>query len=117
MSNTPLLQLTGASILRRVVSLCNGMREDFNDRFTPAQLLTLWMAYRHCAWDTAPDTWAERQVLEALVGIVPTWDSKTEKPTYGPLKARTTFDVETGAIRPRNDEASADLFTPKVTPP
>lgn len=63
--------MTGAEELRAAHNVIDGMRESFNDRFTAAQLLTLWRALHLCEWDITPDQWAPRQVDEALRGIVP----------------------------------------------
>ncbi len=75
--------LTGAEELRSTVALLNNCREDFNDRFSALELLTLALMYRSCGWDIPPDHWTERQLHEALtLGRPPCWDSE-ERPKYG----------------------------------
>lgn len=70
-------RLTGAEELRKAVNVINNMRESFNDRYTAAQLLTLWRAFHACEWDIAPDEWSQRQIYEALRGIVPQFKTLT----------------------------------------
>lgn len=64
-------KLTGAEELRKALNVINGMRESFNDRYTAAQLITPWRALHACEWDITPDEWSDRQVNEALRGIIP----------------------------------------------
>lgn len=77
--------MSGIKQLRDAVGAFSRVKEDFLTRFTCAQLLTLWRAWKASEWDFYPDTWEERQVNRALTGIVPTWD-KDERPTYPPLE-------------------------------
>ena len=82
----PNLPRSGAEELRRTVALLNNCREDFNDRFSVAQLLKLGRAYRLCGWDIPPDRWTQRQIRDVIVrGIVPEWDGE-EDATYGKPK-------------------------------
>ncbi len=64
-------KLVGIEELRKAVNVFDNCRESFNDRFTMTQLITLWRALHLCEWDITPDEWSERQVNEALRGIVP----------------------------------------------
>ena len=66
--------------MRDTVKLLNNCGEDFAQRFTEKQLVTLWLAYRACGWDLAPDEWTEFQILMAFKGHVPNWDNKTGEP-------------------------------------
>lgn len=74
-------ELTSIQILRRLVQRFGCCREDFNDRFTVAELLLLDSAWSRSGWDIYPDQWTKRQVTEALRGIAPTWDDN-ERPTH-----------------------------------
>ena len=71
--------------LRTVVKLCNHTHEEFLNKFTINQLITLWYAYRECGWDFTPDKWTENQVEEALKGNAPNWDDQ-EKPIESIVK-------------------------------
>ncbi len=73
---------TGIEHLRAVVAAFNNCRESFLDPFTPEQLLKLHDAWTATAWDFRPDQWSERQVREALRGVVPQWNAGGEEPVY-----------------------------------
>ena len=76
----------GIAELRHMVKNFNECNESFLDgehrSFTIEQLVTLHRAWMASGWDIYPDRWEPRQVEEALRGIPPKWDSKTEKPVY-----------------------------------
>ena len=72
---------TGAEELRAIVETMNGTNEGFNDRFTAEELVQIFRMMFASEWDLYPDTWAPRQVAEALQGRIPTWNDE-EEPTY-----------------------------------
>lgn len=67
--------------LRRYVNLFDNCNEDFNSRFTIPELIKIAEMHATCGWDFYPDQWTDRQVKEALQGILPQWDSN-ERPSY-----------------------------------
>lgn len=69
---------SGIEKLRRLVGIFDSCSEDFLDRFTREQLLKIYDAHMQCAWDLYPDQWSDRQVKEALRGVVP--DFREAKP-------------------------------------
>jgi len=76
--------LSGIQEAREIVNLFNGCNESFNQRFTFAELITLYRVWKTCEWVFTPDEWSQRQVDEAIkLGIVPEWD-ENEKPLYRP---------------------------------
>lgn len=79
---TKQLERTGAEELRAVVSIIDGLRESFNDRFTAEQLLKLVRMHWASEWDIPPDEWTPRQIRESLRGKPPRWDDG-ERPVYG----------------------------------
>lgn len=72
----------GIEELRLAVRMFNGCNESMNQCYSAEQLLTLYRVYARSNWVFTPDDWTERQRVEALQGIDPTWDPVTEKPTY-----------------------------------
>ena len=72
--------------MRDTVKLLNNCGEDFAQRFTEKQLVTLWLAYRACGWDITPDSWSEQQVNEALKGHAPDFDERTEEPVASSIQ-------------------------------
>jgi hypothetical protein len=89
--------MSGIEHMRRAVRIFDSCNENFNQRFSPAQLLKLYDAYSACGWDITPDEWSVEQVSAALKGIVPRWESEgvpllPEVPTGEPL-GRTTSEV------------------------
>lgn len=64
---------TPADMLRLMVRNMGDVREDFNDRFTLAELVAIYRAHLLAEWDLSPDQWSPRQVQEAIRGIVPRW--------------------------------------------
>lgn len=74
---------TGADELRLIVQNMNVTRESFNDQYTLEELIQIYRMHLLSEWDFYPDEWTSRQVKEALKGIPPKWNKKTEKPYYG----------------------------------
>lgn len=72
---------TGAEFLRWLVGNLGDVSETFNDRYSVEQLIAIGRAWEKSEWDFYPDQWEERQVREALEGVVPTW-SDDEVATY-----------------------------------
>jgi hypothetical protein len=65
----------GADELRTAVRVLDNMREGFNSRFTPLQLLRLVDPKHREVWDYTPDQWADFQVTDLLErNIDPKWD-------------------------------------------
>ena len=78
-------KMNGPDRLRRVVSNMDHVRESFNERFTPLQLVAIYEAlaaseiYEALAaseWDIYPDAWSPRQIREALQGVPPDFDEE-----------------------------------------
>lgn len=59
---------SGIETLRGACALASNCREGFLARFTTAEIIALYTAYRQCGHDIAPDTWTEHQVERALLG-------------------------------------------------
>jgi hypothetical protein len=72
---------SGIETLRHAVNLLAYNREDFNTRFTVAELLQIVEMQHKSGWDFYPDQWSARQIREALQGIPPQWD-ENERPVY-----------------------------------
>ena len=72
---------TGMEELRASVHGLNYCKETFLNRFTAEELLVICRMWAQAEWDFFPDEWEERQVQEALQGIVPRWDD-SERPMY-----------------------------------
>ena len=89
---------SGVDRLRAVVRMCDACNESFVQRFTAAQLVTIWFAYLLCDWDYTPDMWHDRQVKRALGGIVPEWDGDSSTPSYDD-ETSVCFDTVTGEVR------------------
>lgn len=66
---------TGAGELRRIVRAMDDTREDFLDRFTAEQLVTIYRAMFASEQDVCPDLWTEEQVQGALRGEVPNFEN------------------------------------------
>lgn len=73
--------MTGIQKLRNVVLFFDYCTESFNDQFSIEQLITIYDVYDKCGWYIYPDEWTQRQVDEALKGIIPRWDDN-QKPVY-----------------------------------
>lgn len=71
----------GIETIRQAVTLFNDCSETFNQQFTATELLQLAAAHQASDFDFYPDQWTERQIKEALRGIVPQWDDN-EQPSY-----------------------------------
>lgn len=63
--------MTAIERMRDTVKLLNNCGEDFAQRFTEKQLVTLWLAYRASDFDIPPDRWSDFQVRQALNGQAP----------------------------------------------
>ena len=72
---------SGANVLRLVVRNMDYGNEEFNQRYTVEQLVKIYVAHLKCRCDFLPHQWEERQVREALQGIVPQWDTD-DRPIY-----------------------------------
>lgn len=75
------MSATAINTLRRVVLLFNAGSEEFAARFDVEQLVQLHAMCLASAWDFHPENWTDRQVLEALLGVVPQWD-EDERAVY-----------------------------------
>lgn len=70
-------------MLRLAVSNFNHCQDGWSEQFSIAELLLIHDMWLASDWDFLPDTqWTQRQLDEALQGVVPRWDPKTEKPIY-----------------------------------
>lgn len=74
-------KLTGMEKMRQIVKALNNCNESFLDQFRFEELIKIYSAWLASGWTFLPDQWTERQVKEALRGIVPNWDFN-EKPVY-----------------------------------
>ena len=81
MTKEELNEMTGAELLRLIVSNINATRESFNDKYSIDELIQIHRMFLLSDWDIYPDEWTKRQVKEALEGIPPQW-TKNEKPKY-----------------------------------
>lgn len=68
--------------LRLIVRNFDDCRDSFNQNYTIDQLVQIHRMWMACDWDNYPDTWEDRQVEEALQGIVPRWNNQTGEPVY-----------------------------------
>ena len=84
MTKEELNDMTGAELLRLIVSNLNTTRESFNDQFSLEELVQIHRMFYLSDWDIYPDDWTKRQVKEALRGVPPQW-TKDEKPKYSKL--------------------------------
>lgn len=72
---------SGANQLRALVKWCDVTPESALDQHPPHRLIQLFRAYRLSGWDFTIDRWTHTQRDAALLrGLVPQWDTKTEKP-------------------------------------
>lgn len=72
-------------VLRDAVTAFGWCNETFNQRFRVEDLLIIRRCWLAAEWDFFPDQWTQRQVKEALKGIVPRWTTD-EKPDYSTPK-------------------------------
>lgn len=70
-------------------SYCN---ETFLQRYSVKELFKIHWAMMASEWDFLPDQWTDRQVREALKGIVPCWDDE-EQPEYAKLVRKTKASI------------------------
>ena len=64
----------GIELLRYAVKLLDDCREDFNTRYSAAELLRMAEAMPRLEWDMWPDQWDQRQIREFLEGgHIPDW--------------------------------------------
>jgi hypothetical protein len=73
---------SGMDQLRNAVSSLNWCKESFLNQFTAEELLQIYKMWTASAWDFSPEEWELKQIEDALNGIPPNWDIKTEKPVY-----------------------------------
>jgi len=73
--------LTAIEFLREMIKAFDWVNESFNMSFTVEELIKIRKAWLVCEWDFYPDQWTERQVQDALNGIIPKWDHN-EQPIY-----------------------------------
>jgi hypothetical protein len=76
--------ISGVEELRLIVGNLNCCREEFIDKFTAQELVSLGLAHLRGEWDFFIDQWDPRQIQEALKGIPPCWTEK-EEPYYGTI--------------------------------
>ncbi len=91
-TDLPYAKRTGMEELRLLVNNFNYAPKEFNDRFTAEQLLQIQRMWWVSDWDVFPDQWDERQVQEALKGIVPQWDDDGA-PKYTTVLVRGHYAV------------------------
>lgn len=102
---------TGMEELRLLVKNFNGCAESFLDRFSAEELITLHRISQQSDWDFQPDRWEERQVQEALQGIVPIWDDQ-ERTVYSKYKPMIVLESE----KEVNVAGMASAYGVAVTP-
>jgi hypothetical protein len=67
----------GIDVLRRAVRILNDNNEEFNQQYTPDQLLRIVEALMRSTHDIMPDQWTDKQVRHAIYnGFAPTWDDE-----------------------------------------
>jgi hypothetical protein len=97
----------GVDRLRAMRCLFDNCNESFNQRFSVAELVKLFDAYRGSEWDIPPDQWTVRQIVEALRdGRAPTW-SDDSTPAYDD----SDIDIDVRARAEEVLETSADEDT------
>lgn len=63
---------TAIEEMRAMVRAFDNLSENFNDRYTLPELITIWRAWRACEWDYYPDQWSKDQIHAVLrLGVVP----------------------------------------------
>lgn len=72
----------GIELVRYAKRLFSDCNETFNQKYTADQLLKIADACSQSRWDIYPDEWEERQIQEALCGIIPDWEEDGETPKY-----------------------------------
>lgn len=78
-------KLSDIEKMRRAVNAFSYCNETFLSRYNILELMLLHLTMVNCEWDFLPDQWTDRQVREALKGIVPCWDHN-EMPVYKATK-------------------------------
>jgi hypothetical protein len=66
--------LSAIEKMRKMVKGFSNCNETFLQRYIFLELTKLYRMWLSSEHDFPPDTWTERQVREALRGIVPMWD-------------------------------------------
>lgn len=66
--------MNGPDMLRAAVRAFNGCREDWNEKLSSWQLLTVYRVWLKTDCDVYPDDWTPNQLSDALQGWVPVWD-------------------------------------------
>jgi hypothetical protein len=84
-------KLSDIEKMRMAINAFSYCNETFLQRYNVKQLMKLHFAMMACEYDFLPDQWTDRQVKEALKGIVPNWDDN-EKPVYAKRKPPTKKD-------------------------
>lgn len=64
------LSMDGPRLLRTIVREMDDSRESFNQLWSATQLVKIYEMHLRSEWEFPPDRWTERQVREALAGIV-----------------------------------------------
>ena len=91
-------KMTGAERMRLAVGIINNCREGFLDRFSSEELLRMIDCMLASGWDIYPDTWAPRQVEQALTaGTAPKWFDDERTPMFADEQYRIT-DLDTGEV-------------------
>ena len=86
MTKKELNDMTGAELLRLIVSNINATNESFNDEYSLEELIQIHRMFLLSEWDIYPDCWTKRQIKEALQGIPPQW-TKNERPKYSKIRS------------------------------
>lgn len=106
--------MTGIEEIREAATAFSYNKEAFNMSFTAEELLLIFRAWKASKWDIFPDQWEDRQVDEALEGIVPAWepdpiygrpyayyenDEPSDDPDYEGIAARKFRESQEGALK------------------
>lgn len=79
--------MTAIERIRHLANVSGDVRESLWDDLTRDQIFAIFDAWMASGWDFYPDQWTERQLQDALAGIVPQWDNN-EEPIYPPEPTR-----------------------------
>lgn len=101
------IERTPAEMLRIIVRNMDYTNEDFNERWSIEQLILIFRMHLKCGRDFFPHSWTERQVQEALRGIVPRWND-AEDPVFECEEGGTCVAHED------NEDRDRDPYDPYV---
>ena len=110
MTKEELNDMTGAELLRLIVSNLNATTESFNDQYSLEELIQIHRMFLLSEWDIYPDCWTKRQVKEALQGIPPQW-TRNERPKYSKIvQSKVEQDERIRNLEVQIEELKVELY-------